>query len=306
MLPLNLVKNFLKDLKREITLTVFASKELYEFAKEISEVNSQIRCVFVDYPEDRLKLPAIKLDKSLIFFHGLPQHSELQSFLFALKLIAEDVKVCSDADLVVITFTSPFCPNCQATVDAINRLSQKYCLEHHIVDVNMFPEFASSFEITSVPTVILDEMVFKGAMKEDELEKWIKLAINKDYYEYLADKLVNGEIEEVIKFADKENIGKELGKLMAHREFMVRLGAMAALEALQEKTEIVEEARKEIIELLQHEDERIREDAAMMLGIIGKEKDIKNLNELIEEGGRVGDSAKEAIRDIRKRRRENG
>lgn len=305
MLPLNLVKNSLKDLKREITLIIFASRELYEFAKKISEINSQIRCEFVDYPEERLKLPAIKLDRSSIFFHCLPQYSELQSFLFALKLIAENVKVCSNADLVITTFTSPLCSNCQATVDAINRLSQKYCLEHHIVDVNMFAEFASSFELTSVPTVVLDEMVFTGAMKEDELERWIKLAIKKDYYEYLADKLVSGEIEEVIKFAEKKNIGKELGELIAHREFMVRLGAMAAIEALQEKTEIVEEARKEIIGLLQHEDERIREDAAMMLGIVGREKDIKNLNELIEEGGRVGDSAKEAIRSIRNRGRKN-
>jgi HEAT repeat protein len=174
-----------------------------------------------------------------------------------------------------------------------------------VVDAELFSEIAEKFGIVSVPTAIIDGMKFTGAMSVQEVEKWIKAAINEDYYEYLAEKLMNGEIEEVKRVAEDRNIGEELGKLMAHREFMVRLGAMAALEALHEmKPEIAEEARKVITELLNHDDERIREDAAMMLGIIGSEKDIKNLKELIEEGGRIGDSAEEAIKNIR--RKKNG
>ncbi|WP_456467625.1 thioredoxin family protein [Archaeoglobus sp.] len=304
MLPVNLVKNFLKDLKREVTLTVFESVEMYEFAKKLTEISNSVKCEFLDYPEPKLKLSAIKLDKSKIFFHAIPQHSELQSFLFALKFVSEK-EVRESAEINIITFISQFCPNCRATVDAINRLTAKYSIEHHIVDTGLFPDFTEKYEVMSVPTTILSDMRFTGAMNEQEIEKWIKAAINGDYYEYLAEKLMNGEIDQVKRLAEKRNIGRELGRLMSHREFMVRLGAMAALEALhEEKPEITGEAREIIIELLNHEDERIREDAAMMLGIIGSEEDIKNLKELIREGGRIGDSAEEAIENIR--RRENG
>ncbi|WP_290597515.1 MULTISPECIES: thioredoxin family protein [unclassified Archaeoglobus] len=308
MLPLNLVKEILRNVKKEVILTVFESKEMYEFARKLSEFNEFIKCEFLDYPEPKLRLPAIKLDKSKIFFHAVPRHSELQSFLFALKVVAEKSLRCEneeDADVTIVTFVSQFCPNCQATVNAINKMTQSYCIEHHVVDAELFSEIAEKFGIVSVPTAIIDGMKFTGAMSVQEVEKWIKAAINEDYYEYLAEKLMNGEIEEVKRVAEDRNIGEELGKLMAHREFMVRLGAMAALEALHEmKPEIAEEARKVITELLNHDDERIREDAAMMLGIIGSEKDIKNLKELIEEGGRIGDSAEEAIKNIR--RKKNG
>ncbi len=305
MLPLNLVKETLGNVKKEAVLTVFESKEMYEFAKKLSELNEFIKCELLDYPEPKLKLPAIKLDRSKIFFHAVPQHAELYSFLFALKLVAEKSLKCEKSEVTIVTFVSQFCPNCRATVDAVNKMAQSYCIEHHVVDTELFPEMAKKFEIVSVPTAIIDGMRFTGAMSVQEVEKWIKAALNKDYYEYLAEKLMNGEIEEVKRVAESRNIGKELGKLMAHEEFMVRLGAMATLEAIHEKRpEIVEEVRKVIIELLNHDDERIREDAAMMLGIIGNERDIKNLKKLIEEGGRIGDSAEEAIENIR--RRENG
>ncbi len=42
----------------------------------------------------------------------------------------------------------------------------------------------------------------------------------------------------------------------------------------------------------------------MMLGMLGSEEDVRELENLISEGGRVADSAREAVEEIR--RRHNG
>lgn len=301
MLPVNLVKNSLKDLERSVLLTVFGDDEMhemYEFVKKLKDLSNKIECEYVNVPERRLNLPAIKIHE--IYFHAVPKYSELESFLFALKLVSKyDLK--RDVKIVVTTFVSQLCPNCKATVDAINKLTTKYGIEHHIVDIGMFPEFVEKYNISSVPTTIIGDMVFVGSMNVSEAEKWIKLAINQDYYEYIVEKLMRGEMDDVKRLAEARDIGRVLGKLVGHREFMVRLGAMATIEALyEEKPEVGRKAKEEIIELLNHDDDRIREDAAMMLGMVGGKEDIENLKKLMAIGGRIGESAKEAIENIKK------
>jgi thiol-disulfide isomerase/thioredoxin len=252
--------------------------------------------------EPHLNLPAVKIDSSEIYFHGIPKHNELESFVQALKLVAEGAR--GGNKLSIITFVSPLCPNCRATVDAINSLLSKYPLRHHIVDATMFPEFAEEFEVMSVPTTIMGKMRFVGALSVKEAELWVENALSGDYKNYIAKKLMNGEIEVVKALVSEEELGEVLGELMAHREFMVRLGAMAAAEALKDDKEVVEGVKRAIRKLLKHEDARIREDVAMVLGLIGGEEDIEDLERLASEGGRVGESAIEAVDEIR--RRKNG
>ncbi|WP_202318445.1 thioredoxin family protein [Archaeoglobus neptunius] len=281
----------------EKSVKVFQSKEMLEFVRKLN-----ISCEFVKEPEPCLGLPAIKLNRSNIYFHAIPEHSELQSFLFAIRFVSEN-ETKPDVEVHVITFVSKFCPNCRATVDAVNGLTAKYGIEHHIIDASLFSGLAEKYEVMSVPTAIINSMRFVGAMGKNEVEKWIKAAIDGDYRDYIVEKLMNGDIEDVKRLAMSRNIGRELGELVGHREFMVRLGAMAAIESLHEENpEITKAAKEEITKLLTHEDERMREDAAMMLGIIGNEDDIKYLEELVGEGGRVGDSAGEAIDSIRGRK----
>ncbi len=301
MLPVGLVKKFLEDLEKDVTLTVYESREMLDFASRVSEISEHVHAEFVDEPEPYLKLPAIRVGESKIFFHAVPQHSELESFLHAVKLAAEGCCGEGDRATQVVTLVSKICPNCRKTVDSINKLAVKDGLEHHVVDVSAFPEFVERYNVCSVPTAIIGEFRLTGAMDEEEARKWIDAAIRGDSYEYLLEKLMNGEIEEVIRFGMVKSVGKELAMLMAHPEFMVRLGAMAAIESLNErKPESLLGAKDVIRDLLMHEDERIREDAAMMLGMIGGEEDAEYL-ETLRMDGRVGDSIREAIEAIRDR-----
>ena len=77
---------------------------------------------------------------------------------------------------------------------------------------------------------------------------------------------------------------------------------MVAMEELaKENPEIVKKVKDKIRELLKHEDERIRQDVAMLLGDIGDESDREFLEELLKEGGYVEESAREAIDGIERR-----
>lgn len=292
----------LDELKRSIRLRVFNSREIYDYLKKLFEDEEKITLEFNPNPEPRLSLPGVKIDNSEIYFHAIPKQNELESFIKAIKIVAEGVK--GGSEIRIITFVAPVCPNCRATVDSINTLARKYAIEHHVVDATMFHDFAERHGVMSVPTTFIGKMRFVGALTPSKAEKWIRDAMNRDYRDYIIEKLASGEIEDVKAIVVEEKLGELLGELMGHEEFIVRLGAMATAEALEGEKEVVEGVKKAVRKLLTHEDARIREDAAMMLGMLGGEEDVKELENLISEGGRVADSAREAVEEIR--RRDNG
>ncbi|MDI3496964.1 thioredoxin family protein [Archaeoglobus sp.] len=292
----------LDELKRSIRLRVFNSREIYDYLKKLFEDEEKITLEFNPNPEPRLSLPGVKIDNSEIYFHAIPKQNELESFIKAIKIVAEGVK--GGSEIRIITFVAPVCPNCRATVDSINTLARKYAIEHHVVDATMFHDFAERHGVMSVPTTFIGRMRFVGALTPSKAEKWIRDAMNRDYRDYIIEKLASGEIEDVKAIVVEEKLGELLGELMGHEEFIVRLGAMATAEALEGEKEVVEGVKKAVRKLLTHEDARIREDAAMMLGMLGGEEDVKELENLISEGGRVADSAREAVEEIR--RRDNG
>jgi len=292
----------LDELKRSVMLKVFGSKEIYDYLKNLFSDEDRITFEFNHSPEPNLSLPGVKIDNSEIYFHAVPKQNELQSFIHAIKIVAEGVK--EGSEIRIITFVTPICPNCKATVDSINTLAQKFAIEHHIVDATMFPDFAEKYGVMSAPTAFIGKMKFVGVISLAKAEKYIRDAINGNYRDYIAEKLMGGEMEDVKTLIVEEGLGELLGELMGHEEFMVRLGAMATAEALKGEKEIIEGVKKALRKLFKHEDVRIREDAAMMLGILGDEKDVEELENLISEGGRVADSAREAVEEIR--RRDNG
>lgn len=281
----------MQEVRKRLTLTVFGSREIYDYLRNLLDLDIK----FVSDFDPHFSLPAVKVDCSEIYFHAKPK---LQNLTHALRVVDEGVK--SGKDVLVLTFISPTCPNCSAVVDSINSLAKKFAIEHHIFDVAMLPEIAERYNVMSVPTVFIGEMRFVGAIKA---EKWIEDAIRGEYGDYFSEKLKRGEIEDVLELVRKKGLGMALGKLIGHEDFMVRLGAMAAAEALANDRNVAEGILKAVRELLHHKDVRIREDAAMMLGLLGGEEDIKILEKLIPEGGSVGESAMEALEEIRVRMR---
>lgn len=294
------VSRILRDLSKKVRIRVYSDIGMLEFVKKLAGMSGLIEYEFVEERENTMNLPGIEIVGTEIFFHMIPQHSELESFLLAIKL-ASDARGSVDVmkPLKAITFVSSFCPNCRSAVDVVNRVAIKFGLTHHVIGVSHFPELAEKSGVYGVPTVVfVGKIVVRGAFTEHEFEKWIMGEIEGDYYEFIAYKLERGEIEDLKDLVDKT---ETLAELMAHENFFVRLGAMAMLEKLAKGgTKISREAKEEIKRLLKHEDSRIREDAIMMLGILGDKEDLRILESLAGDES-LGDSAREAIEMIRER-----
>ncbi|MEM0022187.1 MAG: thioredoxin family protein [Archaeoglobaceae archaeon] len=297
MLQEKTVAKVVGHLPKKVLLKVYSDKGMLEFVKKLATLSDSIEYEFLSEKESTTNLPGIEIANVGIFFHLIPQHSELESFLLAIKL-ASEAESTTRGSMEIVTFVSSFCQNCRIAVDAVNKVAIKLGLKHHIIDVSQFPDIAEKYGIYGVPTVFAGKIVLRRVFTDQDFETWIRGAMEGDYYEFIAYKLEIGEIEDLGELIDKT---ETLAELMAHENFFVRLGAMALLERLAKNgAKISREAREEIKRLLKHEDSRIREDAVMMLGIVGDKEDLCVLESLTSDES-VGESAKEAIQMIRER-----
>ena len=307
------VKGFLKDLKDEIEIVVVPDKDwkdFEDFAKILSEVSDKISYVVEDR-EGLLAKPALILkkgDRENIIYHAIPVKEELEPFLKTIVMLSKGVEMedVKDLEANVIVFVMPICPHCAKVVEAVNSFAvANPKIKSMIVDASRFVDLMQKYDVTSAPTTIInDEIRLTGYISKEELLNWLRKAkgdYKKDYFVTLLNERRLDEIKEIVT-KNPEDV-KVLAELLAHEEFMVRFGAMVVMEQIaKENPEIIKLAKDVIRRHLKHEDFRIREDVAMLLGSIGDESDVEFLEELLEEKGEVRDSAIEAIEEIKRRR----
>ncbi|HIP63619.1 MAG TPA: hypothetical protein EYH04_05930 [Archaeoglobus profundus] len=255
----------------------------------------------IKYRVEKEKLqirPALILRKNNceIVYHALPIGTELEPFLKTLKILS-NVK-CEAVNGEIMVFITPTCPICANVVEIVNKVAINKGFKSIIIDATIFPNLAQKFEITAVPTIIINGKIkVVGSINEDEL---INLISKSNYKDYIVKLLKEGRIEDVKDLAKSSEVVKILAELLAFPDFMVRLGAMVILEQLHPN--LIGYAKEEIRKLLKHKDNRIREDVAMLLGEIGDEEDISYLEELMnDEDKNVVEAAMEAIEKIKSR-----
>jgi len=265
-------------------------KKFEDFLKSLN-VKYRIR-------EEKLQIrPALILRKNNceIVYHAIPAGNELEPFLKTLEILSESK--CKGINGEIMIFITPTCPICANVVEIVNKVAISKGFKSIIVDATMFPDLAQKFEITAVPTVIIDgKMKLVGYISEEDL---INL-ISKSYKDYIIKLLKEGRIENVKDLTKSVEVAKILAELLAFPDFMVRLGAMIILEQLDPN--FIRDVKEDIRKLLKHKDDRIREDVAMLLGEIGEEEDISYLEELMnDENKNVVEAAMEAVEKIKMR-----
>ncbi len=307
------VKKFLKDLKEEIEIVVVPNenwKDFEDFAKVLSDASDKISYVVEDR-EGLLVKPALILkkgDRENIVYHAIPVKEELEPFLKTVVMLSKGVEMeeVKDLEAKVIVFVMPICPHCAKVVETVNSFAvANPKIKSMIVDASRFVDLMQKYDVTSAPTTIInDEIRLTGYVSKEELLNWLKKAkgdYKKDYFITLLNERRLDEIKEIVTKNPKDI--EVLAELLAHEEFMVRFGTMVVMEQIaKENPEIIKLAKDVIRKHLKHEDFRIREDVAMLLGSIGDESDVEFLEELLEEKGEVRDSAMEAIEEIKRRR----
>lgn len=196
------IRRAFDTLKDAVLLEIFTRREdcLYgaetrELMNELGRLHEKVRVSFVDLDRepdaapDVDKVPCIflrsseSLDRVPIRFYGIPSGSAFQAFLEAvldLSFGETPLKASSKAALSRVSrplhlqvFISPTCEFCPyairwATLAAIEQPS----IRADIVKSTDFLGLAERYQITSVPTVVVDEeTTFPGAVPEKEFIK---------------------------------------------------------------------------------------------------------------------------------------
>ncbi len=271
--------------------------EVVTTSKNVAKVceDHGFRCELVD----GRPLTVIKIDGvEVIRYLG---DVKLDSFLKTLKILRE-AKQNGNLSAEIKVFVSPFCPHCAKVIENVNSLAvENPNVKVEIIDVSVYPELAEKYGITSAPTTIINDSVrLIGYISKEEVVKWIEKA--EDKKEYFVKLIKDGRLDELLdSIKDENNLGVVVD-LLAYNDFMVRLGAMVVLEEVfKSNPSIVKAVKDKIRKLLKHDDKRIVQDVAMLLGEIGDEEDIEFLKDLVKAGGEVKLSAEEAMEEIAKR-----
>ncbi len=305
------IKNTLNDLSEDVEIIVVPNenwKDFENFAKILSKL-----CDRISYRvEDRgglIAKPAMILKKDEqenIIYNAIPLRDELEPFLRTIIKLSngfeiEDVKGF-EAEIVV--FVMPVCPYCAKVVEIVNSFAvANPKIKSIVVDVSRFVDLMYKYDISSAPTTMINgEIKLIGYVSKDQLLEWLKRVsgdYKKDYFVTLLNERRLDEIKEIIAKNPKDI--RILAELLAYEDFMIRFGAMVVLEQIhRENPDVIKLAKDVIRNHLKHEDFRIREDVAMLLGSIGDETDVKFLEELLKEDEEeVKASAIEAIKEIR-------
>ncbi len=309
------IKEKLRELEGEVEIVIVPNdnwKDFEDFAKILSESNDKIS-YRVEDREGLIAKPAMVLRKNgreNIIYHAIPLREELEPFLKTLIMLSKgfELEEVRDLSAEIMVFVMPICPHCAKVVETVNSFAvANPKIKSIVIDASRFSDLMQKFDITSAPTTIINgEIKLTGYISKDELIEWLKRASGDYKRDYLVTLLNERRLDEIKEMIEKnpEDI-RILAELLGHEEFLVRFGAMVVIEQIaKERPDVIKLAKDVIRNLLKHEDFRIREDVAMLLGSIGDESDVKFLEELLEEEKKeVKDSAMEAIEEIRSKQK---
>lgn len=184
----NQIKEFLMQMKDEITFVLFTDKGKCETCKEtrsllneVKQLNNKISVIEKDIVEnkDEAALYEVKLTPSFVIldkdsvykgvkFNGIPAGHEINSFLSAIidmsgveyqlgdEIIERLQKI--DKEVNIKVFVTLSCPHCPGAVSKAHRLAM---LNSHIkaemVEAQTFFDEAQKYNVSGVPKIVINE-----------------------------------------------------------------------------------------------------------------------------------------------------
>lgn len=178
-----------------------------------------------------------------IAYYAIPKNKILKLFLDAVDTAGtmhnkrnDDIEQHIDLPADLKLYVADQCPHCPQVIRQIQDLAAKTPLVRaKIMNAELFPDQAQTDQISSVPTLILDDQFrWIGQVNPQEL---FKLCSNRDPSKLSADSLrqlvENGDAPRVAAMmVESDQIFPAVVKLLTHPRWSVRLGAMVAAEYL--------------------------------------------------------------------------
>ncbi len=281
-----------------------------DFCKMLTDLAPQVHVVAMDPIEELF--PYLRIHPR-IKYRGVPKARELPLILEMIKGgFAKDI---GDADMLskmgmpakAKVYITPACPYCPGIVSALSKAAHGEAkIDLEIIDGEMFGELSRQDQIRSVPTVIMDDQFrWTGSIRISEI---MDMAIRRDPGRASAQTLRGiieaGDAQLLARMMVRSNqVYPAFIELLAHSQWLVRLGAMAVLEYLDEVgPDLAEQARAAVWERFESADDSVKGDIAYMLGS-AKHPMVPSFLAAVIAGNyapAVRDAAREALENIQK------
>jgi hypothetical protein len=318
----NQLEKTCEELERPVALALYQTKESKFGQKIESFVEEVCRCskgkirAGEGTPDRRLhEYPCFRVDGEEIgnlAYAAVPTGHQFAPFLGALKLAGGKRIPVTDPphsqNLLpgeIQVLVSENCPRCPAVVEAAISLSDRDSeIFSCVMDVMQFPKLVQKYRIKSVPATILDRrLVLIGSVSAERLAALARIRGTNEFEMEVVQSIIDtGRIAEAADCLNQEAGRSVLVALLQHPEFSKRLSALVVLQkALEEKPDTVRILVPSLVDLLSHEDSRIRGDIADLLGKIGDPQVLPQLERLLgDPDPDVVEAAADAIAELRK------
>lgn len=207
----------------------------------------------------------------------------------------------SQQPLNAILLTAPGCAHCAALKKILEKLVTDELITLEVIDVASQPEVAQRYGIKSVPWLKLGPFEFSGAQREPELRNWIsRVQSAEGIAAYIKHLLATDELALAIKLL-RENPAwmHNLLLLVADedKDIKLQLGVSAIFEEF-EGQPLLKNIVDQLGELAEHNNAKIRADAAHFLALSHTEKATALLRRLVRDSDReVREIASDALLD---------
>jgi len=309
-------RNLSNDVHLKVWLTHDKrSDKLRMFCNELSGL---VRKIHVEENwKESAEPPHIEVSKNLQYF-AVPADHELGPFLEALTFKADNFALLPkvikdkiggiDKSISLRLFVSQNCAHCPRSVRDLIRLTvENELINLEIIDGTLFRELAQVEDIQCLPTVLFgDEFRWSGVTP---LEDIVEVLLNRDPSDFsisaIERMLEEGNAIRIARMMiESEVVFPEVVEFMTDDRFIIRLGAMAAMEKVVEKNrELASKAVMPLWAYFEKVIEPMQIDILYFMGDAGTAENIPLLESVTSGNHRdhVKEAAKEAIDSIKNR-----
>ena len=236
------------QLSHDITIGLVASRHtsnklFHEFCDDLTRLVPKIKISKVEAdPQD----PPQILIGSALRYQAVPTGYELQPFLEALAAfesdslkIAEPIKILLKKNKLPAALTVFIAPQCTFCPQMVRRLITLPLMDKKlqltIIDGTLFPEMMQTYQIRSVPTLLLDEQFrWTGSIPLEELIDTINtrdpVSLSPASLESIIKEGGADRLAAMILGAEK--LFPAFYEVLTHHKWPIRLGAMVVMEEI--------------------------------------------------------------------------
>jgi len=304
------------QLSENITIGLVASQHtssrlFHEFCEELTRLAPKIKISKAEAgPQD----PPQILIGNCLRYQAVPTGYELQPFLEALAAIdsdslklAEPIKILLKKNKLPASLTVFIAPQCTFCPQMVRRLiplpMTDKNLQLTIIDGTLFPEMMQTYQIRSVPTLLLDEQFrWTGSVSLEELIDTLNtrdpVSLSPVSLESIIKEGGAGRLAAMILEAEK--LFPAFYDVLTHDKWPIRLGAMVVIEEIVAKNrDLAADALSPLWDRFHEASVQIQGDILHVLGEIGDPLSVAWLENVLS--GNFDQEVKEAAREATKK-----